>query len=471
MGKEIRWIWIISLTAALVAIGVQGYWLYNQLRYERSVYAGELAAKVRQAGDEEFLIRKEEAQMTKATYVIERNSKYDSGGELLDKIKSSFGLKIELKDSTDLTTFKLHLNPNLSEDSLYAGVDRAVVQFLKPFDSSRMDSVLSVHLTGLSYRIRPFIEEDTLQDRTVPVWRSLSDNPLSPSISVSYLFAPIDREGVWVDIALPLNPLLSRMGWQLFLSLFLILVLLACLGFQVRTIWEQMRLNELREGFVHTMIHELRRPVQTLKMFVSLLSDKGMRGDEATTEQVLQDSMFELDNLSAYLGKLRDMVDADERATLLRPCSFNLRDLVEKVVRLTHIPTGKQVVFFTAFPSDMPDITADPVHIANVLSNLIENAIKYSGTEVDIHIVVLWMEGRVEVVVSDNGFGISAEEQSKVFEKFYRSSHLPDKQIPGIGLGLSYVRQVIEAHQGSVSLISALGKGTRITLSLPILTN
>lgn len=99
-----------------------------------------------------------------------------------------------------------------------------------------------------------------------------------------------------------MNPLLGRMGWQLFLSIFLILLLLACLGFQIRTIWEQMRLNELREGFVHTMIHELRRPVQTLKVFVSFLNDREMRMDEATTERVLQDSMFELDNLSAYLG-------------------------------------------------------------------------------------------------------------------------------------------------------------------------
>lgn len=471
MGKEIRWIWIISLIAALAAVGVQGYWLYNQLRYERFVYAGELAAKVKQASDEEFAIRKEEAQMTKANYVIERSSKYDSNKNLVNRIKSTFGLKLESKDTSNLVAFKLNLDPNLPEDSLYLGVDHAVVQHFNPFRSDRLDSILSAHMPGLSYKIRPFAEEDTLHGRPVPLWRSFSDNPLSPSISVSYMFAPINREGVWVDIDLPLNPLLSRMEWQLFLSLFLILILLACLGYQIHTIWEQMRLNELREGFVHTMIHELRRPVQTLKMFVSLLNDKEMRTDETTTEQVLQDSMFELDNLSAYLGKLRDMVCADEQATLLKRSSFNLRELVEKVIRLTNIPDGKQVVFSTAFPPDMPDITADPVHIANALSNLIENAIKYSGTEVDIQIIVLWNDDQVELTVSDNGIGISPEEQSKVFEKFYRSTHLPDKQIPGIGLGLSYVRQIVEAHQGSVSLQSKLGKGTQITVSLPAATD
>ena len=124
-------------------------------------------------------------------------------------------------------------------------------------------------------------------------------------------------------------------------------------------------------------------------------------------------------------------------------------------MRLTNIPAGKKVSFSTAFPPDMPDLTADPVHVANVLSNLIENAIKYSGEEVNIEIV------------SDNGFGIAPDERRKVFENFYRSSHLPDKQIPGIGLGLSYVRQIVEAHHGSVSLRSELGEGTRITINLP----
>ena len=423
------------MSAALAAIGVQGYWLFNQFRYEMCTYADEIAGEVFHAGQEEFRIRKEEAEMTKGTYIIERQSKYQSGDSVLNGLKNSFGFQLYPKDTTKI--------------------------------AERLDSILSVGLPGLDYRVRPFVASDTLSGQSSALWLPLSKNLFSTSISICYVFAPIERKAVWVDVDLPMNPLLGRMGWQLFLSIFLILLLLACLGLQIRTIWEQMRLNELREGFVHTMIHELRRPVQTLKVFVSFLNDREMRMDEATTERVLQDSMFELDNLSAYLGKLKDMVCADERETLLRPSAFNLRELVEKVVRLTNIPAGKKVSFSTAFPPDMPDLTADPVHVANVLSNLIENAIKYSGEEVNIDIVVLWNQQGVELTVSDNGFGIAPDERRKVFDKFYRSSHLPDKQIPGIGLGLSYVRQIVEAHHGSVSLRSELGEGTRITINLP----
>ena len=439
MGKRIRWIWVISLAA----IGVQGYWLFNQFRYEMCTYADEIAGEVFHAGQEEFRIRKEEAEMTKGTYIIERQSKYQSGDSVLNGLKNSFGFQLYPKDTTKIHSFRLHLDPNMPEDSLLVGVDRSVVEFFVPFSAERLDSILSAGLPGLDYRVRPFVASDTLSGQSSALWLPLSKNLFSTSISICYVFAPIERKAVWVDVDLPMNPLLGRMGWQLFLSIFLILLLLACLGFQIRTIWEQMRLNELREGFVHTMM------------------------DEATTERVLQDSMFELDNLSAYLGKLKDMVCADERETLLRPSAFNLRELVEKVVRLTNIPAGKKVSFSTAFPPDMPDLTADPVHVANVLSNLIENAIKYSGEEVNIDIVVLWNQQGVELTVSDNGFGIAPDERRKVFDKFYRSSHLPDKQIPGIGLGLSYVRQIIEAHHGSVSLRSELGEGTRITINLP----
>ena len=273
------------MSAALAAIGVQGYWLFNQFRYEMCTYADEIAGEVFHAGQEEFRIRKEEAEMTKGTYIIERQSKYQSGDSVLNGLKNSFGFQLYPKDTTKIHSFRLHLDPNMPEDSLLVGVDRSVVEFFVPFSAERLDSILSVGLPGLDYRVRPFVASDTLSGQSSALWLPLSKNLFSTSISICYVFAPIERKAVWVDVDLPMNPLLGRMGWQLFLSIFLILLLLACLGLQIRTIWEQMRLNELREGFVHTMIHELRRPVQTLKVFVSFLNDREMRMDEATTER------------------------------------------------------------------------------------------------------------------------------------------------------------------------------------------
>ena len=137
MGKRIRWIWVISLAAALAAIGVQGYWLFNQFRYEMCTYADEIAGEVFHAGQEEFRIRKEEAEMTKGTYIIERQSKYQSGDSVLNGLKNSFGFQLYPKDTTKIHSFRLHLDPNMPEDSLLVGVDRSVVEFFVPFSAER----------------------------------------------------------------------------------------------------------------------------------------------------------------------------------------------------------------------------------------------------------------------------------------------------------------------------------------------
>ena len=223
----------------------------------------------------------------------------------------------------------------------------------------------------------------------------------------------------------------------------------------------------MREGFVNTMIHELKRPVQTLKTFISFLGNKEMRSDETITEQVIQDSMFELDNLSAYLKKLKDMIRADNDVTSLQISSFNIRELIEKIIRLVKSSTTKDINISILYESDLLWVEADAVHVANVLNNLIENAVKYSGEHVDIEIKAAIKGKELWLTVSDNGIGIPYSEKDKVFAKFYRGSNIPDKNIPGIGLGLSYVKLIIEAHKGEVSLLSDVGKGTSVTFYLP----
>lgn len=250
-------------------------------------------------------------------------------------------------------------------------------------------------------------------------------------------------------------------------SLLLVLLLIFCLIYQIKTILKQRKIDEMRKSFVNTMIHELKRPVQTLKMCVAFLNNKSMRTDEKAMDEVVKDSMFELDNLSAYLAKVRDMTRADYELTPLNIRTFNLCETVDKLVRLTNIPAGKQVTIRPHYEMESSLVTADPVHIANIISNLIENAIKYSGTEVCIDISCIQKDHTLTLLVADNGIGIPLSEQSKVFDKFYRGSNIPDRNIPGIGLGLSYVKLLTEAHRGSILLSSRQGQGTKFSIILP----
>ena len=362
----------------------------------------------------------------------------------------------------DVISLKFSTN-DISDDNMHKGIDRAITNFRNPFREDVFDSILRADIPEIDYKLIPLNDKDSIESSA---WQ-LSDNLLSPSVKVNYMYSPFENKGIEINMPIPSQPMFGRMAVQLLLSLSLILLLIGCLILQIRTILKQRKINDMREGFVNTMIHELKRPVQTLKTFISFLGNKEMRSDETITEQVIQDSMFELDNLSAYLKKLKDMIRADNDVTSLQISRFNIRELIEKIIRLAKSSTTKDINISILYESGLLWVEADAVHVANVLNNLIENAIKYSGEHVDIEIKAALKGKELWLTVSDNGIGIPYSEKDKVFAKFYRGSNIPDKNIPGIGLGLSYVKLIIEAHKGKVSLMSDVGKGTSVMLLIP----
>ena len=517
MEKRIRTIWALSLTSALLLICVQGYWLYNQYQHVVNTFAHELAEKILLVSDEEYKIRQNEVR-TQFTYFLKQEIGYASddfrndfsekhtpnfayGGKISDLIDDSLmsqvGIDIKdkkrlkqiaqtLNDSTKQIGKILNLNvesferdsngvykknasldlskrANVSGDNIHEEINKAIMNYNNPFRSETLDSILVADIPGISYTMTPLSIRDSIW---VSSWH-LSGSLSSPYLKVLYLYSPLESKGVEINVAIPTPFLFERMAVQFLLSLALIMLLTGCLILQIKTILKQKKINEMREDFVHAMIHELKRPVQTLKTFISFLGNKDMRSDEMITEQVLQDSMFELDNLSAYLKKLKDMVGADDNATSLKISRFNLQELIDKIIRLVNHPPEKDVNISTCYEMESVLIEADTVHVANVVNNLIENAIKYSAQRVDIEIKAVLKERELRLTVSDNGIGIPNSEQEKVFAKFYRGSNFPDKNIPGIGLGLSYVKLITEAHKGKVSLVSDIGKGTSVTLCLP----
>lgn len=500
MEKRIRIVWILSLISVFLLITVQGYWLYNQYTYVINTYTEELAQEIMPAINKEYDIRKKHT--TAYTFMMNSNAEYTAdknGGTLQNQMHFSYksGINIDsikldslsldslrdytrkmagltdrvkstidnkgVNDSTIVKGFRFNVGPVFSQAEVLENVSRAVTNSNHPFRRELVDSILLADFPELSFTISDWAANDTTY---ISQWKC-TGNIFKPGLRVAYAYSPFQEEGVYIYTDIPTQPVFKKMGIQLLLALGIILLLIVCLVFQIKTILKQKKIGELRQNFVNTMIHELKRPVQTLKTFVAFLGDKEMCADEIATKEVVQDAMFELDNLSAYLNKLKDMVRADNEDTPLHLTPFNLSELVEKVIRLIHIPEQKQVTFTTDFVMESPHIEADPIHLANVLSNLIENAIKYSNSQVQIGIKASRIGRELSLTVSDNGIGIPLVEQDKVFAKFYRGSNLPDRNIPGLGLGLSYVKLISEAHQGQVFLKSAIGQGTSVTLCIP----
>jgi len=499
MSKQIKIIWILSLGSVLLLIGVQGYWLYNQYEYVLNAYSEEIALQVIQAGEEEFAERKEGKPLF-STYMMRENrdsSEYkyrvilnatiaepqriDEGLNRPSELTTFRSIRqqrtMKIDDSLpiesnniirDTTQFIVSFDTNLTGDELHKATEKTITNITAPFNQAHFEAILISLLPDLDYVITSWTDEDRFDDYTM---FRISGSLFRPRLIINYAFSPLENRGIFIHVNLPVQPVFYRMGIQLFVSVGLTILLIVCLIFQVRTILKQRKVNEIRENFVNTMVHELKRPVQTLKTFVSFLNDRTMRSDVEVTEQVVRDSMFELDNLSAYLNKIRDMLQADSETTSLQISEFNLRELIEKVIRLTHIPADKKVAISPVYEMDNLSVIADPIHFANVLNNLIENAIKYSGDTVHVEIKVGHDMRNVWVAVKDNGIGIPVAEQGNVFTKFYRGAHIPDKTIPGIGLGLSYVKLIVEAHQGNIMLNSQAGEGTTVTIYLPQLNS
>ena len=225
-----------------------------------------------------------------------------------------------------------------------------------------------------------------------------------------------------------MSPIIRRMAYTLLITILLSFFLVFCLVYQILTIRKQRHIEAIRQEFLHTMIHELKRPISTLKMCVSFMGNDRMMQDGESKQKILSSSYNELDNLTSYFSKLRDI-----------------------------IPSDKEVRMEIVAEDDL-EIRADRMHLANIVCNLLENAIKYSREAVTIRIDYQMREDRmVQISVEDNGIGITKADQRYVFDKFYRSESAKDKAIPGIGLRLSYVKLLVEAHGGRISLDSREG--------------
>ncbi|MCD7935575.1 MAG: HAMP domain-containing histidine kinase [Tannerellaceae bacterium] len=466
MEKQIKIVWILSLITAFTVIGIQGYWLWNQYKYTAVNYSEELYRQIIETGEEENKSRRQDKKIS-TSMQIQTNSSFNADS-IIQATKDKV-VNFNLPEGVPPIT--IHLQQNVPDDILYENLQKLVTNILTPPDTASFKAYFIQHLPlpdlDISFLTFPVSDTTLVTDEFTwhSSWRQ-TGSLWMPAIEVYYPYSPLERKAILITAKVPIPGLLEQMSIQFFVTLLLLFVFSACLIYQIKTILKQKQLSDYQKGFVNTMVHELKRPVQTLKMFVSFLQDKEMRSDEEASEQVIEDSMFELDNLSAYLEKLKDMIRADAGVSHIKTETLDMEQTIHKVVRLTHIPGNKKVEFDIAVDGGKT-VSADPVHFANIISNLIENAIKYSGEIVNIAIRGCILPHGMRLSVADNGIGILPSDREKVFYKFYRGENHPGKDIPGLGLGLSYVKLITEAHHGEVKIDSLPGKGTTVTIEIP----
>lgn len=261
--------------------------------------------------------------------------------------------------------------------------------------------------------------------------------------------------------------LLFDLGWQLGIAILLISIFIGSFLYLFKTIFRQNRLAEMQKAFVNNMTHELKTPVSTVMAAIEAIQLYGVKNDQVKMDRYLAISRRELDHLSDMIDRVLQL-DVDERKGLkLEKNEIDLILVLKNAADTFRINVSKEVKISVNTPVPKLGLHADESHLRNVVNNLLENAVKYSGDVVAITIDVYDDADYIEFSVSDKGKGIAPEYQKEIFGMFFRVPEGNLHPVKGFGIGLAYVRQVILQHGGKITVKSSPGKGSTFTIRIP----
>jgi two-component system, OmpR family, phosphate regulon sensor histidine kinase PhoR len=262
--------------------------------------------------------------------------------------------------------------------------------------------------------------------------------------------------------------LYRRISSPLLFSFFLVGVTLLSFILLYRNLLQQRKLTALKNDFISNITHELKTPIATVSVAIEAMKNFKVLEDPEKSKEYLDISAEELQRLSLLVDKVLKLSLYEKKEIELKKESFSWKELVEQVISTLRLQIEKShaLVNFSPEGNDFL-IHADKLHITSVVYNLLDNALKYSAAEPVISIHLKKQADQLQLSVSDNGIGIPAAFQEKIFEKFFRVPSGDKHNVKGYGLGLSYVAYVVKRHDGTVTVNSYINQGSTFIIKLP----
>jgi two-component system phosphate regulon sensor histidine kinase PhoR len=224
----------------------------------------------------------------------------------------------------------------------------------------------------------------------------------------------------------------------------------------------------MKSDFLNNMTHEFKTPIATISLAADTIINPKVIKDESSIRHFVGMIKKENSRMNKKVETILQIASLDKKEIAFKYESLSLHSIIERAVDTIeihlHQRNGKLQLLLDA---SNPMIYGDQEHLLNLVNNLLDNAIKYSPEEPDITVSTINTDGGIIMSVQDKGIGMSKSVQNKIFERFYRQSSGNVHDVKGFGLGLNYVREIIEAHKGSVNVISEPGKGSRFEIFLP----
>jgi two-component system phosphate regulon sensor histidine kinase PhoR len=268
------------------------------------------------------------------------------------------------------------------------------------------------------------------------------------------------------------NFLFKSFGFMIFSSVFLTLFITLAFSFTILYVFRQKKLSEIRNDFVNNMTHELKTPISTISLASQMLGDTSLPPNLKNNDQIARIISEESRRLGYQVEKVLQMAVFDKGQVKLRRKETDLHEIIRNVSENYSLQVkSRSGKITTALEAEQFILEVDSVHITNVLTNLVDNALKYCTRDPEIRISTRNTKQFFEVAIQDNGIGISKQDQKRIFEKFYRVPTGNIHTVKGFGLGLSYVKKIIEEHRGTIEVVSHLYEGSTFTIQLPLTLN
>lgn len=463
MRQRIRNILILMCICILSIYLFQIYWLYNSYRIQLDQFGKDINESLRTA-----VFNKQFADVRRyfKRYGRDRDSARTPGdipplpGEryLIHREFTDTGIRAEAPNRKYADT----LARQISDFILLNGYGDSI-------KLAKLDSVYSSELH--SRQITTDFELDTFHISFNGLAREGFRDSLrrrSPLKTAKIPFNPASNLFVQAVFKSPLPYILAKMMWTLIGSLLLLVLVTICFIYMLRTILKQKKLSEIKNDFINNMTHELKTPIATVYAAVEAMQNFNALNDQRKTQSYLDISKQELQRLSDLVEKvLHIAAEENEKIEIYRE-ETDLNELMDSIITNHQLKTNRPVQF--RYDNLLGDqlVYVDRTHLSNAISNLVDNAIKYSGEHPVVNIRCSLENGTLTIRVKDNGIGIPKMYQENIFDAFFRVPTGNLHNVKGFGLGLSYVRKIILLHGGTITVSSEQDKGSEFIMRIPL---
>ncbi len=262
--------------------------------------------------------------------------------------------------------------------------------------------------------------------------------------------------------------ILSSIVFMTFSTLLLTLIIIFIFLITIFIMFRQKRLSEMKSDFVSNMTHELKTPISTISLAAQMLNDKSIPVERKNLVYLGGVIADESKRLGLQVEKVLQMAIFEKTKLKLKLKDIDLHQIINKVTSNFSIQIdnagGK---LLCELKSSNPNCIADEIHITNIITNLLDNALKYSNNSPIITVTTKSSSNGIVIEVKDNGIGINRDDLKRIFDQFYRVPTGNIHNVKGFGLGLSYVKKIAEAHGGKIWVESKIGEGSTFSIYLP----